>query len=216
MSDVKKKRCRSKSIFENYFFNIALYLIVASAAMVIVIIAAMPKAAEYVHKAEAGLGMRTRHIQLDDSTYEPLSNNGNYTENAYSYGQLIGNITCENVGVNCNIYYGANRVSMRNGAGLSGNDSIFGLNGVSLVIGYDETFFSGLKYCSNGDIITVTTDYGEYRYKVSETAYIQEDKQAYRSDSGEKLVLCAVCSDFSEHSGEYFYVFADRADGEVD
>lgn len=216
MSSGKKKGNRRKSLYENYFLNMILYLIAAAAVMIIVIVAAMPKAAEFVHKAEAGLGMSTRHIRLDDSSYNPLSNDGNYLENGYSYGQLIGNITCENAGLNCNVYYGANRISMKNGSGLSGNDSIFGLKGISFVTGYDETYFYNLKYCEKGDVITVTTNYGEYSYKVTDTSYIDEDKQAYRDDGeSECLVLSAVCSDFSEHSGECFYVFADRIDGEV-
>lgn len=217
MSDGKKNKHRKKGFFSNYFIKIFSFLAIALAITIVTIIVAMPTAVNYVHKAEAGLGRSIRYVTVDDSTYAPVSEKGAKPDkNNIAYGDCVANIECESTGVNCKVYYGTNRISMRSGAGLSGDEAFFGETAPVFVTGYDETYFSGLKYCKSGDIIKVTTNYGELSYRVSEVTYIDKSKQAFKPDTAERLVLCAICSDFSEHADENLYVFAERTEGEVD
>lgn len=209
MSGEKRGKKHKKSIFQDYFKYILSFLIIALAVFIAAILIAMKPVTEQVNKIENRLNMQVRDIVVNDSHYP---SNENISED--NFGDKIGNVTIENRGLNCDIYYGANRVSMRYGAGFLSEDNDFDSGKVSVIMGYDETYFSSLKHTVKDDIVTVTTNNGEYRYRVTDTKYIDANTQAYQSDDTDMLVLCSICSDLSGHAGKYFYVFADRIDGE--
>ncbi|MGN1202371.1 MAG: sortase domain-bontaining protein [Eubacterium sp.] len=209
MSDEKGKNTQKKGIFHNYIIYITSFLIIALAITIVAIIIAVKPATELVHKIENSLAMEVRDVQINDGYYPSADN-----DKSAEYGDRIGNVSIESCGLNCNIYYGANRVSYRYGAGFSADSVGFGSGNVSVLKGFDETYFSSLEYAKIGDIITVTANDGVYTYQVTDTKYIADNKQAYQSEDKDMLVLCSIYSDFSNHSGEYLYVFADRINGE--
>ena len=203
------KKQKKSSIFQDYIKYILSFLMISLAVFIAAIIFAMKPVSDNIHKVENKLNMQVRDIVINDSHYldEDVSED--------NYGDKIGNVSIENRGLNCGIYYGANRVSMRYGAGFLSESNDIGSGGVSVIQGIDETYFSSLKYVEKGDVVTVATNNGKYYYRVTDTKYIDADTQAYQSDDMDRLVLCGICSDLSEHAGEYFYVFADRINGEV-
>lgn len=217
MSNAKRKITQKKGIFQNYLKYIISFLIAALAVTVAALCIANKPVTELVHKVENALPMQVRDIVADSSgSYQNCEPRADYKDLSslyqYSfYGDVIGNITIESCGVNCDIYYGANRVSWRYGAGLDAEE---GSENINLIKAYDETCFAGLKYAQVGDIITVKTAYDEQLYQIKDMKYINADKDAYPQENKDMLVLCSIFSDFSEHKGEYLYVFADRINGE--
>lgn len=214
MSAEKGKRTRKKGLFQNYVIYIISFLIIALAVFVAALFIAEKPVTEFVHKLEDSLNMNVRDVQINDDSYY-LNGTDDISASKINYGDKIGNISIESCGVNCSVYYGSNRASMRYGTGLA-EDSISLDNDskVKFVKGYDETYFAGLKYAEIGDIITVDTNIGKYEYRITDAKYIDADASAYQSEDYDMLVLCSICSDFSDHSGECFYVFADRINGE--
>ena len=209
MSGEKRRKKHKSNIFQDYIKYILSFLIIALAVFIAAILIAMKPVTQQVYKIEDSLNMQVRDVVINDSHY-PSDDNAD----ADTYGDKIGNVTIENRGLNCDIYYGANRASMRYGAGFFNDKNDFGSGKLSVIKGYDETYFSSLKYVQKGDVITVTTNNGEYRYRVTDAKYIDESTQTYQSDDIDTLVFYSIFSDFSDHAGERFYVFADRIDGE--
>ena len=211
MRDEKGKRKHSKGIFQNYLIYILSFLVIALAVTAGGIFIANKPVTELVHKLENRFSMEVRDIQIGDSYYNL---NESDDKSDADFGDKIGNVSIDNCGLNCGVYYGSNRVSMRYGAGFQSDSGVFGSGKISVIKGCDETYFSNLKYADVGDIITVHTNDGVYKYRVTEAKYMNTGTQPYQTDDRDMLVLCSVFSDFSEHSGEYLCVFADRIEGE--
>ncbi|WP_294836785.1 hypothetical protein [uncultured Eubacterium sp.] len=127
-------------------------------------------------------------------------------------GTLLGTISCERIGFNENVYYGYNRVSMRNGGGLDSRSYLFGMGGVTKIAGYSSDFGS-LYNVKKGDIIEVQSNLGNFKYKV----YKAELSETADDAKDNSLILGTTKSNeaFSSLAGEYYYVYASLIDGEV-
>jgi sortase A len=157
--------------------------------------------------------MSVRDVVVNDDAYSPLSLDSADEFKAVT-GDKVANISSDDFALNCSVYYGANRMSMENGAGISTESDMFGKGKTSFVVGYEESYLSGLKYANVGDVITVTTNYGEFKYKISDVSYVQ-DTDDYSDLGSDKLVICALTSVFSDNSGKLLCVLADKIEGEV-
>lgn len=214
MSGEKKRRVRKKGIFIDYVVYILSFLVVSLAAVIAVLFIAEKPVTEIVHKIEKQYEMQVRDITVNiDGSYQDCE--PDEYDVSSPYGDKIGNITIESCGVNSDIYYGSNRASMRYGVGFVSDDyDLDNGSGVKVIKGYDETYFSGLKYAGIGDIVKINTSLGETEYRVADAKYIGKDTEPYNSKDINMLVLCSIPSDFSEHGGERYYVFAEKIDGE--
>lgn len=207
------KRNRRRNAVNEYAFKTASYLIIMLAVTIAAVFVLIDPVTELVHKVEAYVPMEVRDIVLDDSTFAP-SDSENGDAAAYSYGEKIGVITSDSFGLNSSIYCGANRVSMSEGVGFHKNSGPIGGSDTTVITGYMEGAFSPLEYAENGDLLSISTSYGNFTYKISSVQYLKDTDSSFNNSSS-ALVLCGICSDFSQHVGERLIVFADRADGEV-
>ena len=208
---VNKKHGR-KAIKE-YFIKTICYLLIMLAVTIAVAFATINTVTNFVHRVEERVPMEVRDIVLDDGTYNLQKDE--YSEAVeYDYGAKIGVITGESFGLNSSIYCGSNRVSLSNGVGFEKQSGLIGDSGTSVIIGYMEGKFSPLEYAKKGDVIHITTAYGNYSYSITDIQYVKSSDESFKS-SGNSLVLCGICSDFSQHSGENLVVFADMIDREV-
>lgn len=209
MSGKKSKRAHNRGIFRNYIIYILVFTVIGLVLAACVLLVANKPVTELVHKIEERFPPYVRDISAD------IAQDSREKEYIGSYGDRIGSIVIDECGLNCDIYCGNNRASMRIGAGFSGDETdLVSGDGVKLISGYDETYFSSLKYAETGDIIKVNGGDSSAEYKVFRTAYIGKDKDPYSSDKADVLILRSVPSEFSDHAGEYFYVFAERISGE--
>ncbi len=194
----KRESVLSKYIVLPLIFTAA-FLILSVAAVCI----AMNPVTELVHKVENGAPRAVRDVTL----------NQNRDGREIEFGDYIADISCENTGLNCKVYYGANRISFRGGAGLSSDYSLFAQGKPIVISGYDSTYFSPLNDTEKGDVITVSFNAQTYKYRVSETGLTDKGADATQNSKGERLVLYSVFSDFSENKDKKFYVYADRING---
>lgn len=208
-----KKRHKARSGYKDYFVKTACYLAILLSFTIAVIFFAINPVTSLVHGIENQFSRQVRDVKLDDSTYAPGS-----LESAdgmsIDYGDKIAVITSDDFSLNCSVYYGSNRITMSNGSGFHAKSDMIG-GGTSMISGYLQTCFSGLEHCEKGDIITLTTNYGVYSYRVNEVKYIEDGKTAFDKTDSNRLVLRALTSDFSQHSGESLYVFADMTEREA-
>lgn len=185
------------------------FLLIFLAVTIGTVFAAINPVTELVHKAEAYFGKEVRDVQLNDSAYAPRTAE-NADEVQYSYGDKAAVISSDDFGLNCAVYYGANRMSMENGAGLSASSGKIASDSTSVIVGYMERSFSSLVYAEPGDVLTVTTNYGSFDYSITDTQYIKNDEDDFNALGQDKLVLCALTSELSEHQGEKLCVIAER------
>lgn len=214
MRDGKKRKVRKKGIFRDYIVYILSFLIISLAAVTALFFIAEEPATELVHKMEARNSMQVRDVVVNaDGSYH--DDEPDEYDVSSPYGDKIGNVTIESCGVNSDIYYGSNRASMRYGAGFMSDDyNLDNSTGIKIIKGYDETCFSGLKYAETGDTVTINTSAGKTEYRITDAKYISKSTQPYNSKNMDMLILCSIPSDFSEHSGERYYVFAEKIYGE--
>lgn len=204
----KRKRYKEKNVVLEYVLKAFLFVAVAMAVLIFGIAAALEPATEYVHKIEKAYCMQAKDIVIDKNASLIDYNN----KDKSLYGAPIAYISCENKGINTEVYYGLNRASMRNGVGLLTKSSLFGDEG-SVIGGLDQTYFSALKTVEAGDIVKITTASSVIMYKVKDTVIADAEKPDI--DKKNKLVLFSVYSGFSDNSGKCFYAVCDKVSEEV-
>lgn len=156
-----------------------------------------------VADAQAYLKIGYNDVSVDDS-----SNNktGKDFIDSIRIGSLLGTVSCERIGLNEKVYYGDNRVSRRNGVGLNSKSYLFGMGGPSKIAGYNSSSFKTLYNAKQGDIITVESNLGTFKYKVYKTTVAKKAETVI----GDKLMLATSKSTdaFSYFADEHFYVYA--------
>lgn len=147
-------------------------------------------------------------IGYNDLSVDDSSNNktGKDFIDSIRIGSLLGTVSCERIGLNEKVYYGDNRVSRRNGVGLNSKSYLFGMGGPSKIAGYNSSSFKTLYNAKQGDIITVESNLGTFKYKVYKTTVAKKAETVI----GDKLMLATSKSTdaFSYFADEHFYVYA--------
>lgn len=196
----KHKQYKQKNIIAEYVIRTFIYVLIAMVLAVIAVVAAMKPVSALVHKAEAAMPYSVSDIEIqDENRLVPV-------DDVYS-GDALAKLTCDKRGISCTVFYGLNRASMRNGAGLLSKRSLFGNDDITIVAGYDEGCFSQLKYVEKGDTIIVTTTDKTIKYKVKDAFFDSKSNPSVEKENG-ALILYSSFSDFSQHSDECFYVLA--------
>lgn len=156
-----------------------------------------------VADAQTYLKIGYNDVSVDDS-----SNNktGKDFIDSIRIGSLLGTVSCERIGLNEKVYYGDNRVSRRNGVGLNSKSYLFGMGGPSKIAGYNSSSFKTLYNAKQGDIITVESNLGTFKYKVYKTTVAKKAETVI----GDNLMLATSKSTdaFSYFADEHFYVYA--------
>ncbi len=141
-----------------------------------------------------------------------------YPDNGMKYGQ----IACEEMGLSTPLYYGDTEAIFEKGAGqYSGNEVSSGIPGEGKAIivgGHDLTFFAPLADAKRGQIIEITTSYGEFSYEITDTKIANyDDTSAYTGFDDETLVMytCYPMGQVFGARNERLFVYAKKVTGPV-
>lgn len=132
-------------------------------------------------------------------------------------GEMYAHITIPNTGVDCDVYYGDDKKTLKKGPGQYENSKLPGFGSTTLVAAHVTRHFNGLQYVKEGDIIYYTTSYGAYEYKVTKIkivkASLASNEYQLRADH-DNLVLY-TCYPFTSVAfrSERYMVFADMISG---
>jgi LPXTG-site transpeptidase (sortase) family protein len=172
-------------------------------------------ASDMVHKAQKTLTFSYCDVEIDNSDVELSSQkDGQTTINNVDLMKKYGNIVCENAGMNTDVYYGINRVSLRNGCASSAENSLPGQGGCVKVTGYYSTAMKALKNVEIGDIITYSTTYGVFTYKVYNVTTCDSFSKLSLSNDEELVLSCYSSNDiFANYSDEKLFVQAKLVSG---
>jgi sortase A len=85
-----------------------------------------------------------------------------------------------------------------------------------LIGGHDGTFFAPLKEIKNGDIINITTDYGQFEYKVISAKIADKtDTTAYDLTQEKEQLILYTCYPIGKVTGDRsdrYFVYCDRVE----
>lgn len=128
-----------------------------------------------------------------------------------------GTISCEVIALTAPLYYGDNNYALQNGAGQYELSGLPGEGKPILVGGHDGTYFATLEDIAEGDVITVSTTYGEYEYQVSGIRIADKnDTTAYDMTLDKEQLILYTCYPFGKLIGdreERFFVYGDLISG---
>lgn len=128
-----------------------------------------------VYQAQETLSISIADYQPDDTYFNECRKEGTaQTAQGLKAADKVAEIECNNAAVICDVYYGINRASKRNGAGVSVKSKLFGGGGQIHIDGDSSGAFKALSNVEKGDVFTVTTSSGEYQYTVKEVVTAKE------------------------------------------
>ena len=208
---------RNKKIITEYIIKTLCHLGVLLVITIIALLIINKPATMLVHQAEGYFEKSAVDIKIDNSTYEPMTvKKAEFDKEGIKFASKVANISSNDFGLNSSVYYGVNRTCIRNGVALSSSEAMFGDKaGATVIVGYEQTYLSSLNNAKIGDIITATTNYGTYKYAIKSIDYIGIDEKPYTENDKSKLVITAICSDFSKHKDECLCITAKLVSKEV-
>ena len=114
-----------------------------------------------------------------------------------SFGEQYGVISCARIGMSAPLFWGDDSTILRNGVGQYIGSSLPGFNRPLLLCGHNNTYCLPLQYITEGDIIEISTNYGDYQYEVYKiiTANLN-DSTAYDLNATEEDLTIYTCYPF--------------------
>jgi sortase A len=155
-----------------------------------------------------------------DNIFVPSDNSGD-TVNAEdveypTINKQFGKLKIDSCDIDVKLFFGDGAVPLRNGVGVYAGSFIPGYGRTILVAGHNNTFFNGLKYIKKGDIIKISTSYGNYEYKVKKTKiYNADSKKSYDLEADRENLILYTCYPFDQLglTEKRFFVYADKLSG---
>ena len=139
------------------------------------------------------------------------------------YNTLYAHLACEELSIDCDLYFGDSTEALKKGAGQSIYSYLPGYNGQILVGAHNNRHFRNLEYVKPGQVFTLTTNYAIYKYEVYDTkVYNIKDLDVhttkaydFRNRDGEVLILytCYPFTQLSAAKSERLFVYCKKISG---
>lgn len=132
------------------------------------------------------------------------------------YGTKYGEIVCDRIGLQCDLYFGDSDAALKMGAGQTLRSLMPGFGQPTMASGHNNREFNLLKNIEIGDIITVHTNYGTYEYEVSATEVMNAAKfdDAVLIEQKPRLILYTCYPfDMLGLTPKRFFVYAEQISG---
>lgn len=135
-------------------------------------------------------------------------------------GEKYADISIERLNMSVPLYYGDTNALLKKGAGqYTGEGSaIFGEGKQILVAGHNTKEFKPLQNAQLGDIVKVTTSYGEFAYQIVRIqVYNMNDSTSYDFNLDHEQLAMYTCYPFSGPPGktERYFCYCDKIYGPV-
>lgn len=135
-------------------------------------------------------------------------------------GDYFADLSCDKIELFAPIFWGDTNEILKVGVGQSVASFIPGLNKTLLLSGHNTTYLKALQNITIGDVITYSTHYGNYQYKVNDIQVLTEKEALMRlnewlSYESENLIIytCYPFKTTLHTKDERFFVFAKKVFG---
>ncbi len=113
------------------------------------------------------------------------------------YSDQFGELIIEDCNIKVPLFFGDGNVQLNNGVGIYAGSFIPGYGRPILVAGHNVTYFNGLKYAQEGQIVLIRTSYGNYRYEITGVeVHDKDDTTAYDLGAEEETLTMYTCYPF--------------------
>ncbi len=109
---------------------------------------------------------------------------------------LIGRIDISRLGVSVIVLEGDAEATLQHAAGHITGTALPGQPGNTGIAGHRDTLFRPLQNIRNGDVITLTTPAGEFRYQVSSTRVVSPDEVSVLESDNREILTLVTCYPF--------------------
>ena len=155
-----------------------------------------------------------------ENIFIPSENNGS-TVNAEDVkfpgiNKQFGELKIKRVGVDAKLFFGDGKTALRNGVGVYAGSFIPGYGRTILIAGHNNTYFNGLKNVKIGDIVKISTSYGNYEYKINKTKLFDGNyKKAYDLNAEKENLILYTCYPFDRIglTSQRYFVYAEKISG---
>ena len=133
-----------------------------------------------------------------------------------NYGNQFGEIEIPGCDIKCPLFMGDGETALRNGVGIYYGSFVPGYGSTTMIAGHNNTYFNGLKYAEKGQEGIIRTSYGNYRYKIVDTAVKDAlDSSAYDLSADHENLVMYTCYPFDEIglTSKRYFVYADLVEG---
>jgi sortase A len=109
---------------------------------------------------------------------------------------LIGRMEISRLGLSAVVVEGIDKRTLRRAVGHIPGTALPGQSGNVGIAGHRDTFFRPLKDIQADDIITLTTRWGEYRYRVVSSRVVSPDDVAVLHPTSDEVLTLVTCHPF--------------------
>lgn len=155
-----------------------------------------------------------------ENIFVPTTNNSDTIDASEidfpSVNKQFGELKIPKCNVDTKLFFGDGKVPLQNGVGVYAGSFIPGYGKTILVAGHNNTYFNGLKNIKIGNIIKISTSYGNYEYKVVDAKILNADnKKAYDLSKKEENLILYTCYPFDMLgiTQKRFFVYAEKISG---
>ncbi len=152
-----------------------------------------------------------------DTTKEDVVYLSKIDHNLYE-GKKIGTIKSEKLGINTPLLYGTTDDTLWKGGGLHSNSSLPGFATPGVIAGHARVCFKGFAQANIGDVLTVNTYYGNYKYRISNIKFYNHNAYNFGDDTvyARDQLIFYVCYPYPKTEYEKYnriFYYADRISG---
>lgn len=111
------------------------------------------------------------------------------------YGDYYGSLTISSIGMQeTPIYCGIAEHLLAKGVGWTNSSAYIGKVGHVIIAGHNHTYFAMLRYCKEGDIVIIDTDFCKLTYIVKQTVIFHKSELDYmRPTFGQDKLTLYTC-----------------------
>lgn len=126
-------------------------------------------------------------------------------------------IRCENWNLDAKLYFGDTDRVLQEGIGQYIGSSIPGMGKPVLLTGHSNTFLSGMAKVQQGDIVTIRTNYGIYKYRINKSVIADaSDASAYDLGQNREQLILYTCYPYNASVGtrkERHFLYGEKIAG---
>ncbi|MBT2641715.1 class D sortase [Bacillus sp. ISL-41] len=126
-------------------------------------------------------------------------------------GEMIGNLTIPKLNANLPIYHGTDEDELEKGVGHFAGSVLPGEKDNSVLSGHRDTVFRQLGKVGKGDLLVVSTEAGEFTYKVRKVRIVDADDRTVIVPKPRATLTVTTCYpfDFIGDAPERYILVAD-------
>ena len=114
-----------------------------------------------------------------------------------SYEDQFGELIIDDCQIKADLFFGDSWYVLGNGVGIYNGSAIPGYGRTILIAGHNNTYFNGLKYAKEGQIVKIRTNYGNYTYEITGMKITDnQDRSAYDLNKNEENLIMYTCYPF--------------------